>query len=476
MNLFWWHREQERKKTRRPAPRDQKPRWQPRVEMLEDRVTPATHTANSVILTPDAVLPSVVVTASWSTQPTNPVSGQSVTLTATVSGNSGTPTGMVEFFDNGSPIDSSLQLVNGVQMLTTSSLISVGSHMITAEYFGDATYGANTSAPTDVTVTQGMTSVSAVAATPTAGLSVGGINMTVLAVAVQPVSPATGTPSGAVTFFDNGTPIGVFTLSGANTSAYLVTAPLTGGSHTFTASYEGDTNFLPSDDISKPTLPITVAPVTSTTTLVASASSVTQGSPVTFTATITGARGSFAPTGTVTFKDGNTTLGTGTLNASGVATFTTSSVSIGSHTVTATYGGDTNNTNSTSNAVTVTVTAPPVPTPIPNSAQPAGTNITGLFAITKGAVKRRPSNPLLPLKFFAVSVTLKNNSGKIVFGRMLIFRSKKVVVKNPSSKLNGTPFVDFATPVGASLTLTLAIKAPNAKAAKALTIQILAGL
>jgi hypothetical protein len=42
------------------------------------------------------------------------------------------------------------------------------------------------------------------------------------------------------------------------------------------------------------------------------------------------------PTGTVTFKDGATTLGTGTLSA-GKATFVTSKLAVGSHSITASY-------------------------------------------------------------------------------------------------------------------------------------------
>ncbi len=62
------------------------------------------------------------------------------------------------------------------------------------------------------------------------------------------------------------------------------------------------------------------------------------GQPVTFAATVSSAADT-APTGTVTFSDGATSLGTGTL-ASGQATFTTSSRSIGSHSITGQYGGD----------------------------------------------------------------------------------------------------------------------------------------
>ncbi len=65
------------------------------------------------------------------------------------------------------------------------------------------------------------------------------------------------------------------------------------------------------------------------------------GQSVTFTATVTSTAGT--PTGTVQFKDGGTNLGSPqTLNGSGVATFSTSSLVVGGHTITADYSGDLN--------------------------------------------------------------------------------------------------------------------------------------
>ncbi|HEY4588761.1 MAG TPA: Ig-like domain-containing protein [Thermoanaerobaculia bacterium] len=61
------------------------------------------------------------------------------------------------------------------------------------------------------------------------------------------------------------------------------------------------------------------------------------------------------PTGTVTFKDKNKTLGTATLNAAGQATFTTSTLSNGSHPITVTYGGSSGFLTSTSATLTQTV-------------------------------------------------------------------------------------------------------------------------
>ena len=80
-----------------------------------------------------------------------------------------------------------------------------------------------------------------------------------------------------------------------------------------------------------------------TTTLSSSASSSTIGQMVTFTATVAPAAGTTGtPTGTVTFEEGTTVLGTATLGTSGTATFSIATLAVGSHTITAAYGGDAN--------------------------------------------------------------------------------------------------------------------------------------
>jgi hypothetical protein len=74
---------------------------------------------------------------------------------------------------------------------------------------------------------------------------------------------------------------------------------------------------------------------------------------VTFTATVTSVGGT--PTGSVTFKDGASTLGTGSLSGGGVASFTTSSLGVGSHSITANYGGAATFIASASSALTQVV-------------------------------------------------------------------------------------------------------------------------
>ena len=90
-----------------------------------------------------------------------------------------------------------------------------------------------------------------------------------------------------------------------------------------------------------------------TTTLAANANPIFSTNSVTFTVTVTPTSGTIVPTGTVTFLDGSTPIGTGTLSPSGtgasaIAKLTTSSLAIGSQSITASYPGDTNNQPSAS--------------------------------------------------------------------------------------------------------------------------------
>ena len=101
------------------------------------------------------------------------------------------------------------------------------------------------------------------------------------------------------------------------------------------------------------------------------------GQTVTFTATVSGAAPTPVPTGSVTFKDGATLLGTSSL-ASGVATLGTSTLTLGDHTITATYSGDEAYAPSVSGAVTQVVTNAPTAWSMNPTAGPVagGTKVT----------------------------------------------------------------------------------------------------
>ncbi|WP_019868672.1 RCC1 domain-containing protein [Salinispora oceanensis] len=139
---------------------------------------------------------------------------------------------------------------------------------------------------------------------------------------------------------------------------------------------------------------------TSTTTLQVSPPNPTPDQPVTLTATAT-CTGS-TPTGTVTFLDGTTVLGTEPLsgNPTATATLTVARLAPGTHRIQARYNGDSNCPASTSNSTTVTVPEPTVPKPtIPVTGTSLPTILTaGILltltgtALTLATRRRRPTH------------------------------------------------------------------------------------
>jgi N-acetylneuraminic acid mutarotase len=126
-----------------------------------------------------------------------------------------------------------------------------------------------------------------------------------------------------------------------------------------------------------------VTQASTTTSLASGLNTSTPGQPVTFTATVAvAAPGSGMPTGDVTFKDGATTLGTGTLSA-GTATFTTASLAVGAHAITATYAGDSNFTASTSSTLSHAVSRADTMTTVTSSRNPSvfGQSVTFTAAV-----------------------------------------------------------------------------------------------
>ena len=95
------------------------------------------------------------------------------------------------------------------------------------------------------------------------------------------------------------------------------------------------------DDTKSATATVTVPAVQVTSVAVSSSANPSLlGQAVTLTATVRPSSGSGVPTGTVTFQEGTTTLGTASLNSSGSAALTASSLAVAAHQITATYSGD----------------------------------------------------------------------------------------------------------------------------------------
>jgi hypothetical protein len=270
--------------------------------------------------------------------------GQAVTITAAVVPNSiglATPTGTVTLFDGTTRL-ATLTLVDGVATFTTTAL-TAGSHTLTAVYGGDANFPGATAAPLTQTVNKAATTNQlAVSPSPaTFGQPV------TLSATLAVVAPAGGTPGGTVTFRDGSAVIGTARLN-ASGIATIQTSSLAVGNHTLTAVWFGDSNHIGSD--SAPVVE-TINPISNltTTTLISSnPNPSTYGQTVTFTALVAGSGGT--PTGTVTFLDGTTKIGTGTL-VGGQVTFSDAKLTAGSHNITAVYGGDSVFAGSTSTAL-----------------------------------------------------------------------------------------------------------------------------
>lgn len=204
-------------------------------------------------------------------------------------------------------------------------------------------------------------SVTVAATTPAAalGIPLGSVSLKKGAVVV---ATTTRTTSGAWTF----TPVGLGV-----------------GTHSLTAQYDGDARFQASISGS---VNVTITQATGALNLASSLNPSLVGDSVTFTATL-----SPVTAGSVTFKNGASTLGTATLDSTGVATFTTSALAAGAHSITAVFAGNADVSAVTSAVLTQTV-----------DKLPATVVLNNLLASYDGTAKSAGANTLpagLPVSF-----------------------------------------------------------------------------
>ncbi len=258
--------------------------------------------------------------------------GTSVTFSVQVTGsNTMVATGMVAFKEGSATLGTATLDGTGAAGFSTTAF-PPGQHTVTAVYAGDANYAGSTSAAVVETVQQLAT---ATVVTSSANPASAGANVTLnAAVGVASGTPTGGVIAGTVTFLSNGVVLGSNRLS-SNGVATLSLANLPLGPSTITAQYAASTNYLGS--ASAPFVETVVQATTSTALATSLTPSVAEDA-ITLTATVTGTGG--VPYGAVTFSDGQTTLGQGTLDAHGVATFTTDKLTVGLHPLTAMFDGD----------------------------------------------------------------------------------------------------------------------------------------
>jgi ELWxxDGT repeat protein len=276
--------------------------------------------------------------------PTTAVAGQVVVFSAIVNPvapGTGTPTGLVDFKEGATDLTPGGVTMTGGRATFSTSSLGLGTHTITATYGGDANFtgssGNDASAPVVVNKASSRTVVTSFPDPSVFGQVVS------FTVAVIALAPSQGTPTGSVIFTDGATPIGTVTVNNVGRATFT-TASLSRGNHAINANYGGDGKFLASANSN---FGETVQKAATTTAVTTSVNPVVLGQTLTITAIVQAASpGAGTPTGMVTFMDNTTVLGTGTLNAAHQATFTTTSLALGSHALTSAYAGDNNFTSS----------------------------------------------------------------------------------------------------------------------------------
>ncbi len=351
----------------------------------------STHGITIEVISASTSVLQVKVTAGGSLTPTtttvassaNPsTQGQSVNLTASVTGSA--PTGTVGFSDGGSSLSGCTSVAlsgsgNTRTAVCATAALAVGVHSIVANYSGNASNASSSSTALSQSVKASTTTTLASSQNP----STSGSNVTFTATING------SAPTGSVAFTADGGGISgcssiALTGSGDSRTAACTTSALAVGTRSIIASYGGNSanGTSASAALSQVVNVAPPPPTTSTTALASSANPSTSGSSVTFTATVAGS----APTGSVVFSaDGAGIAGCAAVTLSGsgnsrTANCATSALAVGSRSIVASYGGNAGNTASASAplAQVVNAVAAPTKTTVTSAANtgPAGATVS----------------------------------------------------------------------------------------------------
>jgi hypothetical protein len=307
----------------------------------------------SVTLTVDQAIPSVTIAVA-----TNPTTyGQSESLTASVKPPGlGTPTGTVTFFDGSTAISSPQTVpVSGVVTFSISTL-TPGAHSPNVTYSGDTNFLGSESSISSLTVNPAAPNITFTGAPFSA--SYGG-TLSAGSITVAGAGGPAAAPSGTLVISVASVPITTVTTlnPGGTVTANSLTglqlpAAASAGTQSVSYNYSGDGNY--TAQTGNATLVINRAQPS--VTLAVARNPILTGQTETLTGSVK-PPGAGTPSGTVTFLDGTAPLpdGTFTLSTSGSATLSTATLSLGLHTLSVSYSGDTNflPTQSAGSGVTV---------------------------------------------------------------------------------------------------------------------------
>jgi hypothetical protein len=220
---------------------------------------------------------------------------------------------------------------------TINPVLASGTYQIVATYSGDTDNGSSVSAAFSFTVETAVTTTTLVVSPAQAQV---GAPVTFTAT----VASNGTTPTGTVTFLSGTTTLGTATVTAG--AATLTTSGIPVGTYSITASYGGDTDNAASVSGA---VNLAIGLIPTTTGLATSSNGTNQ---TTLIVVVIGANGSI-PTGTVTFTSNGNTIGSGTLDTSGVVTITPDLSSTGNYTIVAAYSGDATHASSASQPVTI---------------------------------------------------------------------------------------------------------------------------
>ena len=323
----------------------------------------------------------VVVTSDPSTTFSEPVT-LTATLSPTAPATAAPTSGTVNFnlFGGSFGSCSAQPVEDGVATCTTSA-IPAGDNLVAAVYSGTSNFVATSSALTPQEVVAGGTAT-VVTSSDTTTMWKSPLTFTAT---VTETAPATLAPStGTVSFTADGDPItGCATAAVDAGVATCDGSALPIGAHTIAAIYSGSANYVTSTsgDITQ-----TVDRATATAAVTTSDATTVWGESVTFTATVTpDAPATATPTGTVTFYlDGDIIIGS-CLNlalTSGTATCATTSLPVGTGSISVAYNGSASYLDTDSAAITQTVAKSASATTLASDTNPSVTGRSVTFTAT----------------------------------------------------------------------------------------------
>ena len=317
---------------------------------------PGDSTYSSISLNLSHVVTGIPVTLNLSASTTTVAVGQQILLTTSVVngplapvGAAG-PTGTITLTDNGTVFGTDTSTTPGASFTSGHTFTTGGTHTIIATYSGDATHSSTTASvviqvnPLATTLTLASSTTPAAFGTPVTFTATVTANPGVFLSSIYSGSTITltGLPGGPttlpVTFSPSGSTGGLI----IGTATYT-TSTLLPGSYTLAAAFSGNASLIPSASAS---LNQVISPVMAVTSLTINPVPAYQYQSVTISVGVTSS--AVTPTGTVQLLDGSQPLATLQLaptssNLTAQATFSTTLLAPGIHTISAVYSGDASN-------------------------------------------------------------------------------------------------------------------------------------